>query len=135
MSNTITIVASDGSVYQNETKLILPAGIRAATTTTGNFKNKLHRGLHLVINVTSVPGVDTVTPKIQGYNPNTGLWYTLLTGTAISTTGINVLKIYPGISASANASASDFLPEIWNLVMTHSAGTNFDYSVVANLQI
>lgn len=118
-----------GNIYQQ----LLTSKVRSATNSSVIQKNYRSRGLHLVIDMTVVPGVDTVTPKIEGYDALSGKYYDLLVGTALVATGTVVLKIYPGIAASANASASDILPDAWRVTMTHSAATNFTYSVAASL--
>lgn len=110
---------------------VLVAQTRAATTTSADFVNYGSKGIHLVVDVTVVPGVDTVTPKLQGMINN--VYYDLLVGSAIVATGTTVLKLYPGISATANVSSSDVLPGSWRVVMTHSAATTFNYTVSANL--
>ena len=117
---------------ENTTAKILTSAVRAATNSSDVQQNYNSKGLHLVINMTSVPTVDTVTPSIVGVV--NGVEYTILTGPAIVAAGVTVLKVYPGIAAIANASASDILPHNWKVTMTHSAATNFTYSVHANLQ-
>lgn len=112
---------------------ILGSSVRAATTNSANQNNYGNKGLHLVVDITAVPGVDTVTPKIQGYDPVSGKYYDILVGAATAITGTTVLKVYPGITAAGNVSVSDILPLTWRVVMTHSAGTDFTYSVSANL--
>lgn len=107
---------------------LLASAARTATTTTSDVIKSTEKGIHVIIKVTAVPGVDTVTPKIQAKD-SLGNYYDLLVGTAISTTGTTVLKLAPGISAIANASAADILPDVYRVVMTHSAGTSFTYSV------
>lgn len=119
----------------NVNATVLASAARTATTVSDTFKNLHAKRLHLIIDVTVAPGVDTITPKIEGYDAVSDKFYTLLTGAAISTTGTNVLKIGPGISASANAAAADFLPSKWRVTMTHSAGTSFTYSVASQIGI
>ncbi len=119
----------------NANATVLASAARTATTTSDTFTNLHSRQAHLIIDVTVAPGVDTVTPKIEGYDAVSGKFYTLLTGSAISTTGTNVIKIGPGLAASANVSAADFLPLKWRVTMTHSAGTSFTYSVAVNTGI
>ena len=116
---------------ENAKSNVLSSAVRAATTNSADQTNYDCRGVHLIVDVTVVPGVDTVTPKIQGMA--NGIYYDILVGSAISATGTTVLKVYPGIAASANVSASDALPLQWRVVMTHSAATDFTYSVTANL--
>lgn len=112
---------------------IFASAVRAATTNSAVFTNYTSRGGHIVIDVTAVPGIDTVTPSVQAFDPISGKFYDILVGTALVATGTVVLKVFPGIASSANASANDFLPLNWRVVMTHSALTNFTYSVSANL--
>ena len=112
---------------------VLDSGARTATTVGATFTNLASRGLHLVVDVTVVPGTDTVTPKIEAYDQVSGKWYTLLTGAALVATGTVVLKVYPGLTAVTNLTASDILPATWRVTMTHSSTTSFTYSVGANL--
>jgi hypothetical protein len=65
------------------------------------------KGCLIFINVTSITGSLTVT--LQGVGP-TGTAYTILASAAISATGQTVLKVYPGLTASANAVANDVTP-------------------------
>lgn len=110
---------------------VFVVGTRFATTTSEVFTNYASNGLHLIINVISAPGTDTITPKLQGMVNN--IYYDLLESAPIDSTGITVLKIHPGISPIAKFSANDILPLKWRVIMTHSAATNFTYSVHANL--
>lgn len=122
-----------GNEVANRAITILASAVRAATNNSADQTNLVGRGVHVVIDVTAVPGVDTVTPKIQGKDELSGQYYDILTGAAISGVSTVVLKVYPGITVAANVSASDILPKTWRVVMTHSAGTNFTYSVGASL--
>lgn len=117
----------------NSRVTVLTSAIRAATTNSSTFGNPGAKGIHLSVDVTVVPGVDTVTPKIQGYDETSGKYYDILVGSAIVATGTTVLKVYPGITVAANVSASDVLPTSWRVTMTHSAATNFTYSIGASL--
>lgn len=105
--------------------------------------NPLHRGLHVVIDVTAVSATPSVTPRIVGVgptaldalgNPSAAADYILLEGTPITATGTTVLKLYPGIVAVANGAASDFLPYLWKVTMTHADTDSITYSVFAMLE-
>ena len=135
MSGSVTLRDAAGDPINNANGSVLQPAARTTTATSDTFTNRSASRLHLVIDVTVTPGVDTVTPKIEGYDPISGKYYTLLTGAAISSTGTTILKIGPGLAASANVSAADFLPRAWRVVMTHSAATSFTYSVAANTGI
>ena len=114
----------------NKALEVLAGATRTSTTESATFTNYDSKGLHVVINVTGITGLDTITPKIQGMVNS--IYYDLLVGSEITATGITVLKVYPGISPLAYVSTSDALPLKWRFVMQHSAATNFSYSVNAN---
>jgi hypothetical protein len=48
-------------------------------------------------------------------------------------TGTTTYSVCPGITATANVSASAMLPKIWRATVTHSAGTTFVYTLGYNL--
>jgi len=74
-----------------------------------------------------------VTFTIKGKDPLSGKYYTLLASAAIVAASTVVLRVYPGLTAVANLVASDVLPLDWRVEVTHSAGSNFTYSVGAQL--
>jgi hypothetical protein len=106
-----TVTATNNSVDQNR-------------TVTGGAG-------HLIINMTAVPGVQTVTPKLQGKDAM-GNYYDILTGPAIVATGQTVLKLGIGMLAAANSVANDALPDTWRVVCTHSGAGSFGYNVCWN---
>src|SRR5688572_10560055 len=103
-----------------KTVIAFASAARTATPTSAEFSTSSARGAHIIIDVTAVTDTPSVTPRLDGYDGLSGKWYTLLTGAAITATGTTVLKIYPGITAAANAAASDFVPNRCRLVMTHA---------------
>jgi hypothetical protein len=108
---------------------ILPSAARTATVTSPDYTLG-HCGYGLfTLDFTAVPGVDTVTVKVQGKDTTSGKYYDVLVGTAVSATSTVQLEIGPSIPASANAKAQTWLPETFRVVATHSAGTSFTYSV------
>jgi hypothetical protein len=89
--------------------------------------------VHVTINVSAVTATPIITPAIQGQDPASGSWYSILVGTAITATGLTVLKVGPGITAVANGAAADYLPAAWRLVLTHTDADSATYSVGAVL--
>lgn len=95
----------------------------------------------LVVNATSVAASGSVTPKIEGVDPETGATYPILTatGTAIvDTTNTAVTYAYrvgqslPGGVDGTNKqsqSANDIVPPTVRITFTHADSTNsFTYS-------
>lgn len=111
----------------------LASGVRAATNNLGdNVKVPGAKGVKVMVNFSAVPGVDTVTVTIQGKDRVSGNYFTILASAAIVATGQIVLTVYPGIAAAGNIAANDALPDIYRVLFTHSAGTNFTYSAAVD---
>ena len=125
----VPLKAQAQDVNFNSNQVALPVAVRTATTASVDFLNLGWRGGHIIMNVTAVPGADSITLSIQGKDPISGNYYAILTGLGETTTGTKVYKVYPAIGAVANAAANDILPEIWRINVVHSAGTSFTYSV------
>lgn len=116
-----------------ESKTLLASAARTATVTGDPQTSLLHRGLHLIIDVTAVTLTPSVVFTIQAQDPASGQWYTVLASAAITATGTTVLKVYPGITAAANLAASDVLPHVWRLLATHADADSITYSCGVNL--
>jgi hypothetical protein len=117
-----------------QTLTVYPAGSRTRTPDVYELDSRTrYLGGRWVIVTTAVTATPSVVPTIDGYDPLSRAWYTLLTGAAITATGTIVLSVYPGITVAANVSASTFLPPRWRLVMTHADADAITYSVSALL--
>jgi hypothetical protein len=95
----------------------------AGTYVTPDLQNLSHRGIKLYINISAVSGTGpTLTVTIQGKDPVSGQYFTVLVSVALATTGETVLTVYPGLAATANVGANDVLPATWR-VQALVAGT------------
>ena len=107
--------------------LTIPAG--STTTQTGaDMVNPEARGVKVVI-VTTVIGTGSITLTIQGKDPGSGNYYTLLAGAAVTTNTTNIYTVYPGLTAAANVTASDVLPQTWRLLVTANNANAATYTV------
>lgn len=104
---------------------------RTATLTVATQTNYNGAMLHAVITVSTIT-IGGITPVIKGIG-KLGTTYPLLTGAVITTAGQTVLKIGPGFAATANVSAADMLPRLWNMVVTPVDGNSITYSIEANV--
>ena len=127
----------NGSTYDdergNQNVTLLASAARTATNQTADQTNHNAKGLHLVIDVTAAAATPSVVFTIQGKDELSGKYYTLLASAAVTATGTTVLKVYPGITAAANASVSDLLPRTWRLDATHADADSITYSVGASV--
>lgn len=108
---------------------ILASASRTTTQTSDDYQGGT--ALHLIVNMTTV-GTGSVTPKIQGKG-NLGTYYDILVGSAITTDGVNVLKVGVGLAPVANGSAADFLPSTWRVVVTANNANAATYTVSASV--
>ena len=107
--------------------MTIPAG--ATTTQTGaDITNPAARGIKVVV-VTTVIGTGSITLTIQGKDPASGTYYTILVGAAIVTNTTNVYTVYPGLTPAANVTASDVLPQTWRLLVTANNANAATYTV------
>lgn len=81
------------------------------------------------LNVTAVPGTDTVTLVLEGKDPLSGTYYTVLQAAARSTTGMDALTFGAGAPVVANQSTGAPVPRVYRARVVHSAGTSFTYSL------
>lgn len=88
--------------------------------------------LHVIIDVTAVTATPALTVTIQGKDPASGKYYTILASTAIATVSTTVLKVGPAFTAAANLVANDMIPSIWRVTVTHGDTDSATYSVGAS---
>lgn len=96
----------------------------STTQTSPDQKNFNGRGVKVFLNV-GVIGAGSLVLTIQGKDPVSGLYKALLTSVAVVGNGLTVYTVYPGITATANVSASDILSRTWNVTVTGANGTTF----------
>ena len=78
----------------------------------------------------TIESTDTlITLEIDGKDPVSGKYYSLLTGAAVVTNVTNVYRVYPGLTASANATANDVLPRTWRIKVTANNANSATFSV------
>lgn len=111
---------------------VLASASRTTTQTQGDQTNFNHRGIIVVLDMTVV-GTGSVTLEIDGKDPVSGKYYAILTGAAVTTNSTNIYRIYPGLTASANATANDVLPRTWRVKVTANNSNAATYSVGAML--
>jgi hypothetical protein len=103
--------------------------VGVTTTQTGpDILSPTASGVKVVLDMTAI-GTGSVTLAIQGKDKQSGKYYTLLSGAAVTTNSTNVYKVFPGATASANAVANDALPEVWRWRVTANNGNAASYSV------
>jgi len=123
--------------FRNNVELTLIAsGNYSSTQFSPDQTNYNHRGVIAWIDITAVPGTDTVTLAVQGKDPTSGKYYTLGSDSARSTTGLFACLVYPGVTDTQTIMAGEsglVLPRTWRVRVSHSGTGTFTYSVGACL--
>lgn len=112
-------------------RTVLALAARTASLNSADIQRTTEKGIQVITNITIAPGGDTLTIKVQGKD-NLGNYYDILANAATAATGITTLTICPGMNFVANVSNGNFVPDIYRVVVTASAGTSFTYSVCIN---
>lgn len=128
MANTITRMSSSAGRFE-----VYASAARTATPDTVELEVAGYRGLHLVIDCTDSAATPSVVFTIQGIDRVSAKAYTILASAAITGAGTTVLRVGPGLTASANVVANDVLPPVIRILATHADTDSITYSVGASL--
>lgn len=112
---------------------VFSSAARTASENSADLSNPYARGAVIVIDVTAVTATPSVVFTVKGKSALGSDYYTILASAAITATGQTVLRIYPGLTAAANVTASDVLPATWRVEAVHGDTDSITYSVSANL--
>lgn len=88
----------------------------AAGSNSGDLDNLAGSAVAFVIDITAITGTTpTATFTVEGKDPISGKYYTILASAALAATGTTVLRVFPGATAAANLSANDFVPKVFRV--------------------
>jgi hypothetical protein len=118
----------------NRSVTLLTSASRTTTQTSADIPNPVGRFLHVILDTTTI-GTGSVTVTINGKDPASGKYYLLLSGAAVITNTTSVYKVGPGLPATANVSANDMVPELFQIVVTANNANAVVYSVGYNLNV
>ncbi len=131
-ATAVALTDGEGNLKSNADLTLITAAAVTATQTSPDQTNGFGRGLIVVLDMTAV-GTGSVTITIQGKDPASGKYYTLLAGAAVVTNSTNVYTVYPGAPATANVSANSPLPRTWRVVVTANNANATTYTVGASV--
>ena len=110
---------------------LINASSVTTTQTSAQQINFNGKGAIIVFTMIDASASPSVTLSITGVEPVTGSTWTILTGTAITSNGVHVYRVYPSLTAAANATASDLLPRTWQVTATANNANSGTYKVNA----
>jgi len=82
-----------------------------------------------VIDVTADPAAASVVFTIRGVDPVSNKTWDILTSAAITAVGTTILRVDPGLTASANTIAKDVLPQGIDIFANHADTDSITYTV------
>lgn len=140
LAGTARAIAVQGAIYNGTTwdlqrnnvaGTALASAARTATTNSADLVNYNGRGVVVVLDVTAFAATPTITLTVEGKDPVSGGYYTILSGAAINVAGTsrNVYVVYPGVTETANVDASHPLPRTFRITVTHGDADSVTYSV------
>lgn len=120
--------------YLPEESVIFKSVARTATHNSPDLaKNREFSGLILIIDATVEVATASVVFTIQGKDPGSGKYYTILASAAVTAVGTTILRVHPNLTASANVIAKDVMPSTFRILATHDDADALTYTVGAIL--
>ena len=87
----------------------------------------------MTIDITAIVSTPLVTVTIQGKDPISGKYYTILASAALAAAATTVLRVYPGLVAVANLTVNDVMPRHWRVSVTVGDADSATYSIGASM--
>jgi len=113
--------------------LVFSSSARTTSVNSPDIRNDRGTGLILVIDATAASATPSVVFTIEGKDPVSNKYYTILASAAITGTGTTVLRVHPDLTAAPNVVAKDMLPATWRVTATASDADSLTYSVGASM--
>jgi len=112
---------------------VFRSAARTATHSSPDISNYSGTGMVAVIDATAITATPSVVFTIEGKDPTSGKYYTILASAAIVATGTTVLRVHPDLTAATNTVAKDMVPAVWRITATHGDADSITYSVGVSL--
>lgn len=116
----------------NIASTLLASAAQTVTQTSADQLNVNGHALHVILNATAI-GTGSVTVTINAKDVASGQYYPLLVGAPIVTNSMNVYRVGPALTAAANATANDWVPRLFQIVVTANNANPVTYSLGYNL--
>jgi hypothetical protein len=107
---------------------LLPSAARTAAIQTAAMLNEDSQYLDVIVDITAWTA-GSITLTLQGQDPASGTWYTLLASAALAAVATTVLRIGPGLTAAANLVANVALPRTWRVSVAVGGAQSITYSI------
>lgn len=114
---------------QNENKSILTSAAR--TSSPSATDQTMFGGIAVIVyvNITVLTATGTLQTVIEGKDPVSGVYFTLLQSAAETTTGLKIYRVDPRLTDSAGLIAATTMPRIFRIRNVHGNAVSITYSV------
>lgn len=116
---------------RRQTQTIFASTARTATEVSPVLSAQEVIATTFVIDVTATSATPSVVFTIEGKDPLSGAFWTILTDAAVTATGTTFLQVGKDITAATNVAANQFLPDEYRVTATHADADSITYSVSA----
>ncbi len=114
---------------RRQTQVLLASAARTAAIVSPEFSAEEVVSSEFVFDISLDPGTASITLTIQGKDPLSGNWYTILAGAAKAAVGTTVMRVGPSIIAAANVAANAILPQLFRVSVAVADTESMTYSV------
>lgn len=112
---------------------VYASAARTATPTAVSLPTRRAKALYVVFDATAITATPSIVCTVDGYDSLSNSYWNLLTGAAVATAVKTVYRIGAGLTAAANLTVLDYLPDTVRITMTHGDADSITYSVSAHL--
>lgn len=113
--------------------LVFGSATRTSTATSSDLTNYNHRGIYILLNVTSASGTGGLQIRVMAKNSNSVVYTQINTlPTAITAAGSYVVQVYPSIdnvNSNITQTISQTIPRTFRLDVVHGDASNYTYSL------
>jgi len=114
---------------RRQTQVLLASAARTAAVSSADFSAEEVLSSEFVFDITVDPATASITPTIEGKDPISGSYYTILAGAAKAAVGTTVLRVGPTIIAAANVAANAILPSEFRVSVAVADADSITYSI------
>ncbi len=128
MSDKITLQELFDSI-SNVSGTALKSQARTETESSDDIVNLGGRGIVVVLDVTDKTGSPSITLEIEGKDPASDEYYTILKSAAVTDVITTTYRVHPYLESTPNLVAKDILPKTLRVTVEHSNTDSITYSV------
>ena len=120
---------------RKQNQVVFSSAARTATEVSQVLSAEEATASVFIINVTAASATPSVVFKLEGKDPTSETFYTLISSAAITGTGQSILQIGKDLIAAANVTVNSILPAEYRITATHADADSITYSVGAIHQV